>query len=270
MSARLRAIGQETLDILERGTYRTSAGETLLGKEIAAAVAGTRLYEPDEVLRGLPTRGGEMRVEVVNESTLAAAHRLAGDRRDSGIACLVFGSARNPGGGLRTGARGQEEDVARGSALYPCLRAAWDFYAYHRGHPELTYSDRVIYAPRVPVIRAGSDHLLPAPPLVAFLTAAAPNRTAIAREQPALLAGIPNILHRRATRVLDVAAQHGHTTLVLGAWGCGVFGNDPTTVATAFATALQRNRSFDRVVFAVLDGAWNQPTYRAFETVLTA
>jgi len=31
-----------------------------------------------------------------------------------------------------------------------------------------------------------------------------------------------------------LAAAHGYTRLVLGAWGCGVFRNDPEVVAAAF------------------------------------
>ena len=58
-------------------------------------------------------------------------------------------------------------------------------------------------------------------------------------------------LPRRAARVLAVAAAHGHRRIVLGAWGCGVFGNDPATVAEAFAEAL-RQHPMDHVVFAVL------------------
>jgi uncharacterized protein (TIGR02452 family) len=100
------------------------------------------------------------------------------------------------------------------------------FYAYQRRRPELTYSDRVIYSPAVPVFRDDTGVLLPVPYRVSFLTAAAPNRSAITRTQPERLADIPIILRRRATRILDVAAADGHRRLVLGAWGCGVFGND--------------------------------------------
>jgi hypothetical protein len=45
-----------------------------------------------------------------------------------------------------------------------------------------------------------------------FLTAAAPNRSAIRRTQPERLADIPIILRRRAARILDVAAAEP--------WGC--------------------------------------------------
>ncbi|MEO3776526.1 TIGR02452 family protein [Micromonospora sp. B11E3] len=263
MSSRLRAIARETVDIAERGTYRAADGEVLIGAQVARAVAGTRLYLPDEDVAVPAPVGGTPTIEVTNESTLTATRRLGGD-----LACLVFASARNPGGGFLNGAQAQEESLARGSALYPCLRAAGDFYAHHRTHSELTYSDRVIYSPSVPVFRDDKGALLPAPYPVSFLTAAAPNRSAIARSQPQHLADLPAALARRAARILQVAATHGHRRLVLGAWGCGVFGNDPVTVATAFATALRHSPWFDEVVFAVLDRQPATPTHAAFAGIL--
>jgi uncharacterized protein (TIGR02452 family) len=226
-------------------------------------VARTRLYLPDEPVTVTAQPNTAPTLRVTNESTLAATRRLGGD-----LACLVFASARNPGGGFLNGAQAQEESVARGSALYACLRAAADFYAHHRAHPELTYSDRVVYSPDVPVFRDDRGTLLAAPYPVTFLTAAAPNRTAITRSQPQYLTDLPALLTHRAGRVLRVAAAHGHRRLVLGAWGCGVFGNDPATVATAFATALHDQPWFDEVVFAVLDRQHAAPTHAAFAAAL--
>jgi uncharacterized protein (TIGR02452 family) len=77
---------------------------------------------------------------------------------------------------------------------------------------------------------------------------------------------VATALARRARRVLAVAAAHGHRRLVLGAWGCGVFRNDPVVVADAFADALaERAGSFDLVVFAVWDEAKGSPVRTAFE-----
>jgi len=259
VSTALRVIARETVEILERGSYHG----TVLADDIARAVAGTRMYAPDEPLPEVPAGGGEPVVEVVNESSLSATARLGGN-----VACLVFASARNPGGGFLTGAQAQEESLARSSALYSCLRAAPEFYAHHRANSALVYSDRVIYSPAVPVFRDDSGTLLAQPYPVSFLTAAAPNRSAVARNQPEHLERIPDVLYRRAARVLRVAAAHGHRRLVLGAWGCGVFGNDPATVARVFARTLPGYRCFDHVVFAVLDRQRGVPTYTTFRREL--
>ncbi|WIM93975.1 TIGR02452 family protein [Actinoplanes oblitus] len=260
MSARLRALGREAVEIAERGHYPGPDGPVRIADQVARAVAGTRLHLPGDELPEPAAAGGPPRIEVTAESTLWAARRLGGNP-----ACLNFASARNPGGGFLNGAQAQEESLARSSALYPCLLAAGDFYAHHRAERSLLYTDRIIYASAVPVFRDDKGRLLPTAYPVSFLVSAAPNRSAIARNQPESLPEIGRALGRRATRVLRVAAAHGYRDLVLGAWGCGVFGNDPAEVARAFAGALAVSPWFDRVVFAILDrgGA----TRQAFEQV---
>lgn len=260
MSGRLCEIARQTVVIAESGRYRNGTGdEVVIGEAVRAAVAGTRHYLPGEVLVVGNAQPGAGEVEVTFESTLQAACRLG-----SGAACLVFASAKNAGGGFLGGAKAQEESIARASALYPCLLAAPEFYAFHRGQRDLRYSDRVIYSPGVPVFRDDKGNLLDQPYLTSFVTAAAPNLGAIVRNQPEHAADVPAVLVRRARRVLEVAVAHGHRTIVLGAWGCGVFRNDPATVAGAFADALGVVDRFDHVVFAIRDGLPGTPVYRTF------
>ncbi|WP_433393696.1 TIGR02452 family protein [Micromonospora sp. KLBMP9576] len=260
MSGRLREIARETVAIAESGRYRNGAGdEVVIDAQVRAAVAGTRHHLPGGILPAGDPPVGAGDVEVTRESTTQAARRLGPD-----AACLVFASAKNPGGGFLGGAKAQEESIARSSALYPCLRAAPDFYAFHRGQRDLRYSDRVVYSPHVPVFRDDRGALLDLPYTTSFLTAAAPNLGAIVRNQPGHVADVPAVLRGRARRVLEVAAAHGHRTIVLGAWGCGVFRNDPATVAGAFADALAEVDRFDRVVFAIRDNLPDTPVYGAF------
>jgi len=260
MSGRLREIARQTVAIAESGSYRNRAGaEVRIGAAVRAAVDETRHHLPDEVLAVAGAPHGTGTVEVTDESTLQAARRLG-----PAAAALVFASAKNPGGGFLGGAKAQEESIARASALYPCLLAAPDFYGFHREQRDLRYSDRVVYSPAVPVFRDDKGDLLDETYVTSFLTAAAPNLGAILRNQPEYAADVPAVLVRRARRVLEVAAAHGHRTLVLGAWGCGVFRNDPATVADAFAGALRSIDRFDHVVFAVRDRLPDNPVYRAF------
>ncbi|MGW5556552.1 TIGR02452 family protein [Micromonospora sp. NPDC003944] len=260
MSGRLREIARQTVAIAESGRYRNDTGaEVVIGEAVRAAVAGTRHHLPDEVLAAPNAERGVGTVEVTDESTLQAAHRLG-----PAAACLVFASAKNPGGGFLGGAEAQEESIARASALYACLLAAPDFYAFHRGQQDLRYSDRVIFSPDVPVFRDDRGNLLEQPYTTSFLTAAAPNLGAIMQNQPTHAADVPAVLAHRARRVLEVAAAHGRRTVVLGAWGCGVFRNDPAVVADAFAEALRVVDRFDHVVFAIRDGLPGAPVYRTF------
>jgi hypothetical protein len=62
-------------------------------------------------------------------------------------------------------------------------------------------------------------------------------------------------MRQRIHRVLAIARAFGHVTLVLGAWGCGAFKNDPYRTATNFRQALENayGGAFSNVVFAITD-----------------
>ncbi|WP_369191378.1 TIGR02452 family protein [Streptomyces sp. R08] len=252
MSARLRGIAQQTEQIVAAGGYRTADGrEISIAAETAAARAGTRLYGPEPV-RISPFPPVETVIEVTGESSLEAARRLTGP-----VAVLNFASARNPGGGFLNGAQAQEEALCRASALYTCLLEARGFYDHHRAHRDPFYTDRVIHSPAVPVFRDDKGRLLDEPYTAGFLTAAAPNAGVVLRTAPERAAELPRALAVRAERVLETAVAHGYRRLVLGAWGCGVFRNDPAQVAGAFHALLGPGgrfaAAFEHVVFGVLD-----------------
>ncbi|MGW7266046.1 TIGR02452 family protein [Streptomyces sp. NPDC054842] len=264
MSARLRGIAHQTEEIVAAGRYRASDGRTV---SIAAAVdtarAGTRVYGPGpvEAPRAEPA---DTVIEVTGESSLEAARRLAGP-----VAVLNFASARNPGGGYLNGAQAQEEALCRASALYTCVLRARAFYDHHRAHRDPFYTDRVIHSPGVPVFRDDRGRLLDEPYTAGFLTAAAPNAGVVLRTAPERAAELPRALAVRAGRVLETAVAQGYRRLVLGAWGCGVFQNDPAQVAGAFRALLtgggRFTGAFDHVVFGVLDRTRGAVTRAAFE-----
>ncbi|MGV9277388.1 TIGR02452 family protein [Streptomyces griseosporeus] len=264
MSARLRGIAAETEAIVAAGAYRRSDGrEVSVAAALEAARAGTRMYgpEPVEVPSYEPVTTW---IEVTGESSLEAARRLAAEP----VAVLNFASARNPGGGYLNGAQAQEEALCRASALYHCLLGARQFYDHHRAHRDPFYTDRVIHSPSVPVFRDDRGRLLDTPYTAGFLTAAAPNAGVVLRTAPERAAELPRALAVRAERVLETAAAHGYRRLVLGAWGCGVFRNDPAQVATAFRGLLGPGgrfaAAFTHVVFGVLDRTRDQAVRSAF------
>ncbi|KES08187.1 hypothetical protein BU52_03955 [Streptomyces toyocaensis] len=264
MSARLRGVARETERIVADGAYRAPGGhEVSVAAAVEAAARGTRVFGPEPV--PVPAfRPVVTRIEVTGESSLEAARRLT-DR----VAVLNFASARNPGGGYLNGAQAQEEALCRASALYTCLLRAAGFYEHHRAHRDPFYSDRVIHSPAVPVFRDDRGRLLDEPFGAGFLTSPAPNAGVISRSVPERAAEVPGALVARAGRVLETAAAHGYRRLVLGAWGCGVFRNDPAHVAAAFRTHLEPggrfSGAFEHVVFGILDRTRGSTVRAAFE-----
>jgi uncharacterized protein (TIGR02452 family) len=68
-----------------------------------------------------------------------------------------------------------------------------------------------------------------------------------------------DLLQQRIARVLAIARAHGHSALVLWAWGCGAFGNDSQRTARGFHAALLAHvGAFSQVVFAIADWSRQQ------------
>lgn len=264
-------LAQETLIILDNGLYRPPSGRTVsIASELKSAVEGTTLLRPNDFPDpvALIPSCYETVVEVTGETTLQAAERLT----DFNPLCLNFASAKNPGGGFLSGSQAQEESLARSSGLYDCLLPMTEMYDYNRQIGTSLYSDYMIYSPGVPVFRCDDGQLRGQPFCASFVTAPAANAGAVAKNEPQNVRFIGPTMAARANKLLWVAQHHGHQTLILGAWGCGVFGNAPATVAQIFADALGPNglfhNSFGRVVFAVYDPSPSQETKAAFERVL--
>ncbi len=278
-NARIEA-ARHTLSVLDAGEYALADGAKVsIRAELDACVAATVLHEPAELaalvadLRTRPATGAPAQIEVVNETTLrgiSQLHRAAAAH----IGVLNFASARNPGGGFQSGSQAQEESLARSSGLHASLMRAWPYYERHRAASSLLYSDAIIWSPLCPVIRDDEGGLLPAPQLASFLTCAAPNAGAVQSNQPSDVPLIAPVLQRRAAGVLALAAQRGVRELVLGAWGCGVFRNDPAMVAGIFHELLlgpaQWSRHFARLRFSVFDTSRSLDTLGAFENVFRA
>ena len=269
-------LAKQTVEITERGTYTSPSGREIdMRSPVQHCLESTRLFTPDDLERlrrdvlGSPARGSATACEVVNETTLAGVARLLAGPPVR-IAVLNFASAKNPGGGFLNGSQAQEESLARSSALHASLLRAWDFYEQHRASPSLLYSDAMILSPDCPVFRDDEGSLLEQPLQVAFITSAAPNAGAAATNRPEELSAIPEVLRRRSEYVLALAAAHGYRHLVLGAWGCGVFRNDPRVVASAFADHLHGAWSgrFEHVIFSVFDTSPALETLSAFQAAL--
>ena len=72
-----------------------------------------------------------------------------------------------------------------------------------------------------------------------------------------------NYMPNRINFMLSVAEEHGVQTLILGAWGCGVFEWNPETVAELFLEVKGRY-NIPNIIFAV-----PEYNYMVFKRVLS-
>ncbi|MEZ4299616.1 MAG: TIGR02452 family protein [Polyangiaceae bacterium] len=271
-----RAVGcpmaREVLSILDSGEYQAaSGGRVSIREEQAAAEAGTRLYSPEELAaltggEGAPGRAAPP-VEIVAATTQEAAHELAA----FGVTLLNFASARNPGGGFIGGAKAQEEDICRCSGLYRALLRQPRYYEINRAQPSALYTDYQIFSPGVPFFRVASKApLLERPFLASVITAPAPNAGAMLKNQPEEIPLLRETFVRRWKNVLAVAADTGARVLLLGAWGCGAFHNDPVLVAETAKSVIETSphaAALERIVFSIPSFKSSAPNLKVFREI---
>jgi uncharacterized protein (TIGR02452 family) len=256
------ALGRSAVTAILRGRYATEDGrEVVWADAVQAAVLAKRSIPPGLSLpRGAGPGFPETLIQVTNETTLGASRRLA--ERGVQPLALNFANGVAPGGGFLAGARAQEEVLCRSSALYRTLLDD-PMYEAHRRSPRPDSTDWAILSPDVPVFRKDDGTSLDQPWLLSFITCAAPYAPDIGQPE----AG--DLLQQRIRRVLAIAQAFGYVVLVLGAWGCGAFGNDPERTAADFRSALEQDfrGAFQEVVFAIADWSPERRTLGPFRDV---
>lgn len=264
-----KAIARETLDILDRGYYDGPAGRVEIGELHRGSVEDSRFFPAEEQLNLPPKEKEEpTRFLLWSCSTVRAVRDLVEEGAEK-IGVLNFASAKNPGGGFLNGAMAQEESLAASGGLYPTLTRHEEYYQRNRSCKTMSYTDCAIYSPEVVFFRDEDFNLVEKPVTASVLTIPAVNlRQALQKGEDPKAAKAK--MKQRMSRALELFAVMGDQTLVLGAYGCGVFRNDPRDVARWWKELLlspQLQGRFSTVVFAVMDPSRRGYCYRAFEEV---
>ena len=174
---------------------------------------------------------------------------------------LNFASYKNPGGMFLKGSSAQEESLCHESYLYNILKEFDDaFYSYNRQHKnKALYTNRAIYSEYVRFMR-DTDAFCD------VLTCAAPNKKAAQEYCNVSNELNSSTLRERIRFVVAIAALNKADTLILGAYGCGVFGQDPYEVAQIFKDIFDKYPyMFNRIVFAI--PSKKSENYKAFKEV---
>lgn len=261
-------------------TEELCASDPTLAKAVEESARGTELFEADDYPK-LPEASRRGTVSVVEGTTFGVLPALQRRHPGSRVCVLNFASPTQPGGGVRNGSTAQEECLCRCSTLYPALDQPrlWDaYYSKNRAAANPLATDALIYTPDVVVFKTDERYPQALPKegwrTVDVITCAAPNL----REKPSnrhnpqageavrVSAEQLRAIHvSRARHILAVAAAKGVDVMVLGAFGCGAFKNDPSIVAYALRQVAGEYRDrFEAIVLAIPAGRNLQAFRRVF------
>lgn len=285
MSQNNMNIFQDTMEILEKGYYITD-GKKIKLKLSRRQMEHASVYLPHDIEKISESKEishtivmGRIGVDCVNMDSFSLAVErcrecsyLLKGKGENRILVLNLANPVNPGGGVRRGAKAQEEDLCRRSSLLLSLegREARAYYSYNRNLHTYMGSDGIIITPDVEILKDENGNLLEDSVIVSVMTCAAP----MVRRG---LEGMSDeeyreMVYKRITGMLKTAAYLGYKVLVLGAFGCGAFGNDARVVSDLFYKAIKEFDYdgmsavdfFRRIDFAVLDHSPDQYNFRQF------
>jgi uncharacterized protein (TIGR02452 family) len=275
----------ETMAIIDAGKYSSSGEKSLkLSKtQMSEAIVLTD-KQVEELVNNPPKLNvikiGRCRFSAYNIDSFAGAIAISNDyffktdkTADGKILVLNFANPVEPGGGVYRGANAQEEDLCRKSTLLKSLESesANQYYRNHTLLPPTVFSDNMILSPNVEIIRDETNNLLEESVVVSVLTCAAPYVYGI---YDVAETELEKIIFNRIMGILYLAVKFGYKYLVLGAWGCGAFGNDAQMMSRLFYKALKEIKCgeninvdsiFERVDFAVLDRSEQKHNLNCFK-----
>lgn len=250
-----------------------------LKNSVSESINKTKLYMEENIPEAEYEKSFETEISVTASRSFEAAMRLRKEYPDAKIAVHNFASATNPGGGVTHGASAQEECLCRCSTLYPVISngKVREYYNYHRRKNDLRYSDACIYSPDIVIIK--SDENVPQRLdkkdwcRVDVITCAAPNlnpkRYSDGERKIISDTELMELHIKRARAMLSVAAENGAEILVLGAFGCGAFRNNPFVVANAYKRVLSEFAGcFKKIEFAVYCTQRDKSNYEIFKRIL--
>ena len=272
------AVFAETVQIVERGSYTLPDGQVVELPSDLPMREGSVLYSEELPQAGDSEFMGKTEIKVENKDCIVVGKEM----QDMGYnpAVLNLASSWKPGGGVIQGAAAQEESIFRRTNLYRSL------YQYaqneHYGTPSngdpidltktpfykkpLDYNYGGIYTPEATVFRATDFSLYQHPFPMSFISVAAVKRPQLT------INGHLKDYDREKTRnkirtIFRIGLKHGHDSLVLGALGCGAYGNPPIDIAYLFHQVLEeeefRNK-FRLISFAVLGSRNYEPFKKEF------
>lgn len=215
--------------------------ENLFGEQIKSSVKNSVIYGGSGKA---PQKGDDSNTNGKAETLVLNIDSTEAVLQYPGAALLNFASYRKAGGGFVTGAWAQEEAICHDSTLYNVISHFNGFYAENENNLNRSlYTDRAIFSPGIIFSRGGKNAEC------SVITCAAPNLGS-AYNHGVTTSENEAALKQRTDFVISIAEEQGCDTVILGAWGCGVFGQDPAVMARLFKERLE-STTIKLAVFAI-------------------
>ena len=222
--------------------------------EIKKSIKGVKEYNEETIQDNIISSEYKTSVHIIDADSVTAIFSSQFTKQenpdiDNKIAVLNFASYKNPGGRFIEGSRAQEEALCHESTLYNVLREFEESY-YKPNRDRLNnalYHSNLLYVPRV-VFERGSIYTFSD-----VITCAAPNKGVAMRYGRVSESEYVATLKERIDMVLYSAYDNHVDSLILGAFGCGVFKNDPNDVALVFKEFIESkyNGVFKQIIFPI-------------------
>jgi uncharacterized protein (TIGR02452 family) len=216
-------------------------------------------YYSEPILENMPKYdkdiGDGTKIFFEKDYTINVAYKYKKDNPEKNVCILNFASAKNPGGGFLRGSMAQEESICYVSTLYHSLIQS-NMYEINKKNPQNgLYNDIGIYTNEICVFTLHRDddvHIEPFYPSVISCPAINKN---YALEKGISVDKIYDKMCDRIKLVFEIAKVRNVDILILGAYGCGVFGNNPADIKEIFFGLIDNDYEniFEHIVFAIPD-----------------
>ena len=236
--------------------------EKQFSDEIKTAIQNSVIYSVDSEFTPIEAAAPEqnMTAMIVAEDSVEAIMNYSQGK----TAVLNFARYKKPGGGFMAGSRAQEESLCHESFLYNILSKFQHYYDWNNENKNLgLYLNRAIYTPDVRFERGKKVEYCD------VITCAAPNYSVGKKYCNVSPETNTKYLDSRIKFVLDIAAEQNVDTLILGAFGCGVFSQDVTEVISIFKKYLSTtHKCFDKVIFAIPQDVHSENYTKAYKILM--
>lgn len=252
---KLKQVAKENKTIYINGFYLNNNNKKVeIGDRVRDSIRNSEYFEDVPISKNLVENTTYYKVNenIINTGTIDCILKLRDEGETGNIIALNFASATTPGGGYLGGSTAQEESLCRASMLYPCLTSNIQMYKKNKAEYSPLYSDRMIYSQDVVIFRNDNGDCLDEFTTASFITSPAVNKK---RCKSMFMSEktINKAMETRIRKIISLAVSKSPSVIILGAFGCGVFGNDRERVYKMFETAINELVPLDKVkvVFAV-------------------